>query len=120
MEILTPQLVRSRMEGQLDITLAQAFIDGLTALIGYGETELRAFHDWEGVTDYDSDARLLLAPWSKEHRDKFAAVHLLLRSRVLAVGIRMVNSITNDVITPHTDRKKFETEFAKARARAKL
>ena len=49
-----------------------------------------------------------LEVWSKQHRAQFNRVHMLVRSRTLAWGIRIVNRITDDEMTAHRTRASFE------------
>jgi hypothetical protein len=96
------------MTGNLDLNLAREFLAHLERWVRLGGQGLMAFHDWELVEDYDTEARNLLTPWSKLNRPKFERVHMLVRSRALAWGIRIVNSITNDVMVAHHSRDSFE------------
>ncbi len=98
----------SNMSGKLDVPLAREFLDHLDRWVKLGGSHLIAFHDWEAVEDYDTEARTLLTPWSKLHRPKFDRVHMLVRSRTLAWGISIVNSITSDVMVAHHSRVAFE------------
>ncbi len=96
------------MSGRFDLALARHFLASLDAWVKLGATGLLAFHDWERVEDYDSEARELLTPWSKLHRPKFEAVHMLVQTRALAWGIAIVNSVTGDVMTAHHRRASFD------------
>ena len=96
------------MSGKLDVALAKEFLGHLDRWVKLGGVHLVAFHDWELVSDYETEARLVLTPWSKDNRSKFDRVHILVRSRTLAWGISIVNSISNDVIVAHHSRTSFE------------
>jgi hypothetical protein len=96
------------MTGYLDVPLAEHFLASLDAWAKLGGKSLVAFHDWEALRDYDPNARLMLTPWSKEHRAQFECVHMLVRSRTVAWGISIVNSLTRDVMIPHHTRASFE------------
>ena len=96
------------MTGKLDVPLAREFLAHLDRWVKLGGMHLLAFHDWELVDDYDTEARSVLTPWSKLHRPKFNRVHMLVRSRTLAWGISIVNRITDDVMTAHHTRASFE------------
>lgn len=113
-QVMSPRLLTSKMTGRLNVPLAQEFLNHLDAWVKLGGDHLMAFHDWEAVEDYDTDARTLLTPWSKQHRPKFDRVHMLVRGRTLAWGISIVNSITNDVIVAHHSRGTFEDALRRA------
>ncbi len=102
------------MTGRLDVPLAREFLGHLDRWVKLGGDHLLAFHDWEQVDDYDTDARTFLTPWSKLHRPKFERVHMLVHSRTLAWGISIVNSLTNDVMVAHHSRAAFEQAWRKA------
>jgi hypothetical protein len=107
-QVISSRLLTSTMTGKLDLALAREFLDNLDRWVKLGGEHLIAFHDWELVEDYDTEARTLLTPWSKLHRPKFDRVHMLVRTRTLAWGISIVNSITNDVMIAHHSRAAFE------------
>lgn len=107
-QIISPRLLTSTMVGRLDVPLAREFLANLDRWVKLGGSHLLAFHDWEQVNDYDTEARAVLTPWSKLHRPQFERVHMLVRGRTLAWGISIVNSLTNDVIVAHHSRATFE------------
>jgi hypothetical protein len=107
-QLLSSRLLTTKMSGTLDMPLAHEFLNHLDRWVSMGGSHLLAFHDWELVDDYDAEARTLLTPWSKLHRPKFDCVHMLVRSRALAWGISIVNSLTSDVMVAHHSRASFE------------
>lgn len=107
-QIYSSRLLTSTMSGTLNVRLAREFLSHLDRWVKLGGTQLLAFHDWEAVEDYETDARNVLTPWSKLHRPQFDRVHMLVRSRTLAWGISIVNSITNDVMIAHHSRAAFD------------
>ncbi len=107
-DVLSRRVITTTMSGNFDLGLAQHFLESLDAWVKLGATNLLAYHDWERVDDYDPKARELVTPWSKLHRPKFDAVHILLKNRALALGVQIVNHVTGDVMTAHFKRKDFE------------
>lgn len=113
-QIIDTRILKTRMNGFLNAELAQHFIDALESWRKLGGTELQAFHDWYEVKDYESEARVLLTPWSMAHRHSFAAVHMLLRGRAMAWGVQIVNTVIGGLITAHHARPSFDMAFAAA------
>ena len=107
-DVVSRRVVCTRMTGHLDAELARQFLASLEEWLKLGGTDLLAFHDWDAVLDYDTEARSILTPWSKLHRPKFDRVHMLVRTRTLAWGIRIVNSLTANVMLVHHTRQSFE------------
>ena len=101
-------LIFTKMSGSLDLALAQHFTATIDAWLKPRRGTLFGFHDWEGVQDYDSEARLLLTPWTKLQGPRFERIHMLLRSRALVWGLKLVNSLTGDHVTPHHSRATFD------------
>lgn len=65
------------------------------------------FHDWEGMTDYDGEARVTLTNTALAIRVTSEHVHLLVRSRAVAMGVKVASAVLGN-ITSHLDRASFE------------
>ncbi len=113
-EVISARVVSTKLSGFLDVGLAQLLVASLTECVTLGAGHLIAFHDWESITDYDTNVRALLAPWSKLHRSNFDCVHLLVQSRTLAWGIRIVTGIAGGSLVAHADRASFEQAYRAA------
>lgn len=116
-EVVSSRILTTTMAGCLDLPLAQHFLASLDAWVKLGGSSLLAFHDWEKLDDYESEARQLLTPWSKANRSRFEAVHMLVPSRTIAYGIQIVNALTGDVMTAHGTRATFDKAWRQARWR---
>jgi hypothetical protein len=117
LEVVSPRLLTTTMSGRLDVPLARHFLACLDAWVKPSASGLLAFHDWERLEDYDSQARDLLMPWAKAHRPKFEAVHMLVRNRAIAWGIQIANHLTDGNMTTHHQRESFEEARRAAPAR---
>ena len=106
--IISANLVVTRMTGRLDAGVAAALIEALDEWMSLGGRRLEAFHDWYGIEDYDSEARVLLTPWSVQHRAAFKSVNVLVRGRAVAWGLSIVNALIGGLISTHHDRRTFE------------
>jgi len=67
-----------------------------------------ACHDWEEMTDYSFAARLLLTRSATDTMRFIDAIHILMRSRVVALGVRAANVVLGGRITMHAERGPFE------------
>jgi hypothetical protein len=113
-EVISSRVVSTKMAGFLDLGLASLLVASLHECVTLGGGHLIAFHDWESITDYDTDVRALLAPWSKLHRSEFDCVHLLVQSRTLAWGIRIVTGVAGGTLIAHRSRTSFEQAYRAA------
>jgi hypothetical protein len=108
----------SRVEGCLTV-------EGARALGNQMEQQTRAdgkhlgFHDWEEMTNYDDDARVHLTEIVRRMRPQLEGVHILLRSRIVAFGVRTANIIIK-VIQVHTERAPFEQALRDAILRKRV
>ncbi|MEO8798896.1 MAG: hypothetical protein ABI551_13495 [Polyangiaceae bacterium] len=106
-DVVSPRMLQTRMVGHLDLQLARQFLAILEGWVNLGGSNLVAFHDWEELVDYESEARILLTPWSKANRTKFEGIHMLIRGRAIAWGLNIFNALTGDVMTVHHVRDSF-------------
>jgi len=85
-------------------------------------TSVRIFHDWEAVTGYDSEARVHLTRWTlSAPRKALAECHVLVRSRLVAMGVSTAALALHVVDVPlssYSVRAEFEAKRAAALARA--
>jgi hypothetical protein len=106
--VVAPKVFASRVSGHLDLATVEELLRQLEAWRREAGPGLIAFHDLEQVTDYDSEARMRITPWSREHRAQFREVHVLVRSHAVAWGIRILSALTDGLIVAHHQRAAFE------------
>ena len=73
--------------GTLDVTMARWFLTLTDGGIARKGGVRSAFQDWSAMTDYEMQARLLFATWMVQHRTSFDAIHLLVESKVIELGV---------------------------------
>ena len=78
---------------------------------------LVVFIDAEALDSYDTDCRRRWTTWLDTHRGK-VRVHVLVRSRLLQMGVNLVNPLVGGFIDSHSERSSFESELRKSRARS--
>ena len=115
-EEAAPKVLVSYLTGHIDATMMRHLLEQFEGWRRVNGDDLMAFHDLEQVTDYDSEARLLVTPWARQHRPQFRCVHVLVRSQAIAWGIRVLGTLTDRLLVAHHDRTSFETARATATA----
>jgi hypothetical protein len=116
-ERVAPGVVLTRMHGH-------ATIDHLSPIVSAVAVELEAgrrpdvFHDWEGMTGYDSAVRVAMADWYRNVRDRVGKVHVLTSNRLVAMGVSVVALAVGARIESHASRTSFERALSVARRRA--
>jgi hypothetical protein len=69
------------------------------------------FHDWEGMTNYDGEARAIMTSTALSMRNSYERSHLLVRSKAVAFGVKVASTVVPN-ITSHFDRATFESALA--------
>lgn len=73
----------------------------------------RAFHDWAGMTDYETEGRLRLTRAVLDVRKSVEESHLLVSSRLVALGVQAANLVVKILIV-HTARPAFQNKLREA------
>ena len=63
---------------------------------------IEVFHDWFGVTAYKSEVRTRMTPWAKATSASHRAVHIGTESRVVRMGITMVQLVAGSNIIAYS------------------
>jgi hypothetical protein len=103
--------IKGVLSAQAASTLAE-IIRRLTAKFGPQEH----FNDWEGMTNYDGEARSVMTNTAISMRKDCEHVHLLVRSKAVALGVRVASAVVPN-LTSHVDRATFESALAASIAR---
>ncbi len=111
--------IRAPVKGLLIVRFSGDFTDEFAATCT--EVTLRAtadvekytvFHDWEGMETYETASRVRLTSLAQLHKHKLEAVHLLVRSPAVAIGVQVANLVVK-ILTPYTDRALFEASLSR-------
>ncbi|MFO0695880.1 MAG: hypothetical protein U0230_20120 [Polyangiales bacterium] len=79
-----------------------------------GGRKLHMFHDWLEMGGYESQCRRDLTDWLLHRRDRYAEVHLAVRSKLVAMGVNAANVVLGGALRIHTDRDSLERALLKA------
>ena len=103
----------SRASGHLDLAAAKALFDRFDQVMAQ-HTPVLGFHDWRKVTGYDAEARQEYVRRVKGRPPEVALVHVLVGSKLLAMGAQVVKLLVGSTLTVYSD----EAPFGHARAAA--
>ena len=112
-----PRIVVSHVVGVLSLEGAQALeLAGRRAIAKHGRYS--GFHDWELMTDYESESRNRLTQFGVETLKSTEGIHLLLRSKIVQLGVQAASLVLRNLST-YKDRISFESELKRALSRAR-
>lgn len=83
-------------------------VAGIDEVIADTEGQLRSFHDWRGVTSYDSGARVAYTELSKPVMHRVQVVEMLFSSGLMAMGISVANIVLGGKLKGTSDVAAFE------------
>jgi len=116
--ILTSPVRRTSLivaTGHLELAHAEAIVRFGKKLLAQQPGPHASFHDYWGLTGYDTRARQHLTDWALEVRDRVTTTHALTRQRLVAMGVATVGlalSLEGISLTAHTTREGFERALA--------
>jgi hypothetical protein len=73
------------------------------------------FIDAAELISYETQFRSLWATWMRANRAQIDAVHILFKSKLVEMGISLVNPFVGGFIVPWSDRAGYEVALRKAR-----
>jgi hypothetical protein len=110
---IRPDLMVQRISGNLTLPLARAAGEFLEPRFAGAKCTL--FVDNERLTHYTREAREHLSAFSVERLSSIDAIHFLISSKVVALGLSTFkDDIGSERFRVYTDRASFEKSFAEA------
>jgi len=112
----------TRAGGHVDLDCALHIMRAFDRIASLTLGDLDVLHDWEAVTGYESIVRQELVRWSLEQQ-KPGEVHVLVKSRIVAMGVSVANVALGGKLKVYSERQKFErvrTETIAGRRRASI
>jgi hypothetical protein len=106
----------TRARGHFSLDLARLLPDALAPSFAEGRS-VALFHDWEGMTTYDSAARRMLTSWVLSNIRSFQSQDFIVASRIVALGIAaasVATSLAGLPLVAHTKRAQFERIVSRA------
>lgn len=112
----------TKVTGHMDIVLATSLIGALDKWVRRRVRDLHCFHDWAFMDNYDLSARIALTTWTFDHRARFREAHLLVRSKIVELGVEAANLAMGRFMTTHRERAGYDRalQLTLAREHAEL
>jgi hypothetical protein len=110
-------VIHTRVGGHADLECVKEFWDYFEK-VAATQSPIENFHDWADVEGYDPEVRQRYMQWSRTHRAEIHGAHILVRSRLVVMGVTVAN-LALGYLTAYNDRARFERALAKAIAQAK-
>lgn len=98
----------TEFSGHLEDAHVDLFLAYSEERIELASGKLTVFHDWLDMTGYDSSCRKRITDWTVKHLDAYAAVHVLLRSKLVAMGVQVANLALGGLVKTHKTRASLE------------
>lgn len=112
-----PGILVTRATGSMSLAAAKPLMHGFDEAARLGLV-VEAFHDWAGVTGYTPDVREAYVRWSIEGRHKPRVITILVRSKLVAMGLSVAN-LKLGCLRSYTDAVVFEDARERAIAKRK-
>jgi hypothetical protein len=75
----------SKLRGHFGVELLPTYLTLISNAMRV--SHVLSFNDWEEMTSYDSECRTTMVGWVTKHRAGVRAFHVLVRSRIVAMGV---------------------------------
>jgi hypothetical protein len=88
--------------------------DFVPAIASYAERRFRAhgildgFHDWEGMSNYETEARIQLTEWTRAHKTNMRRLYFLVQSKMVAMGLTVANLTLGMYVVAVRERAVFD------------
>jgi hypothetical protein len=109
----TPKLLAWSIEGHGTMAVVNRVVVDLEALAPR-DGEFVVFNDTERMPTYDTGFRQALTEWSDSKKGRLTMIHILTRSKVVAMGASVSNMLLGGNIKMYASRAPFEAAFVAA------
>lgn len=100
-------IVVSRVAGRGSEEVAETMIEEFDRLFA-DDSALSIFTDMSEMSDYSSKARALLTNWTKKNMPRTRTVHVLVKSKLVAMGVSVANLALRSGMKIHSSAASFE------------
>jgi hypothetical protein len=66
--------------------------------------KIAIFYDFGSMPGYDSGLRVVWTQWFQAHLRSIAGIHIVVKSKIVAMGVSVVNLAVGGIIQTHTHR----------------
>jgi hypothetical protein len=99
-------VVAYKVVGHLHIDGTKVVLAALERMMRRGTTYV-AFNDYYEMEGYDSPSRIAMTDWTLASRSKFSAIHILVRSKIVSMGVSVANLALGGLLSTYTSPKTF-------------
>jgi hypothetical protein len=111
--LIPPAILLFSVRGHWDEPLLRQVVPVADELVR-AHRKIRLFFDVEHLAGYDSATRLGMTRWVGDNRPRLRDVHVLVGSKLVAMGTTVANLALGGLMTIHSDRRKFWLAFEAA------
>lgn len=86
-----------------------------SAALASGHPRLTVFIDATDLRSYDPEYRQQWVAWIDKHRGQVAALHVLVRSKIVEMGINLARVVLGPMMHAYSDRAEFEQLYAQCK-----
>jgi hypothetical protein len=95
--------------GHAAAELAGPFLAELDAAVARGAVQI--WNDWASIRSYDTLVRTSITGWTRDHPAVGGGVHVLVDSKVVAMGVGLANMALGHSLHVTVDRAGFERDL---------
>jgi hypothetical protein len=114
-----PQLLIARIAGYGDGTFVSPIVAAFEESLRRA-SRVELFFDAEALETYDSELRTQLTARLLADRKRIAELHVLVKAKLVAMGVAVANLALGGIMTSHTARRPFVVALEAALARAEV
>jgi hypothetical protein len=111
--LIPPAIVLFSVQGHWDDPLLRQVIPVADELVR-AHPKVDLFFDVERLAGYDSIARVGMTRWVGANRPRLRDVHVLVGSKLVAMGATVANLALGGLMTIHSERREFWLAFEAA------
>jgi len=104
-----PTLLVVRLVGHGESQFARPILEAFDKLERGSPAHL--FFDAEELDDYESSLRVELTAALFPERERLASLHVLVRSKLVAMGVSVANLTLGGIVNSTSDRKRFKARL---------
>jgi hypothetical protein len=109
-----PRVFVFKYTGHLTVEMVPFVRETVGTLPPAGGGKVDMFVDLMDVSGYDTDYRVAITEWGKDTTPHVGTFALLLRSKLIAMGVAVSNLAVGGVMRPYTDPKAFDDALKKS------
>ncbi len=111
--VIEPDMIVTRAQGRGEFAMTKVYMERADEVLARAG-RLLVFHDWRGVTSWDTEIRDGLRNWALKKPKDAIESHFLVNSKVLAMAIQVAAMFVGRELRAHSSQASFERAVEKA------